>query len=438
MNDYRLTYHLAPRRGWLNDPNGLCVHNGKIQIYYQADPDSLTGSCRKCWGHFTTTDFRHYTDCGLAVEPVERFESHGAYSGSALSLDGQLHLFYTGNVKEPGDHDYIRSGRQHNTIHAVSQDGLRFDQKQVILTNADYPDFCSCHVRDPKVNPTAGGYEMVLGARTLDDEGCALLYRSRDLQQWQLDAVLRSATKMGYMWECPDLLHFDQADVLLCCPQGLKRQGYRYENVYDNGYFILHGDEARTYRTLDHGFDFYAPQTFLDPRGRRILIGWLGLPDTDYTIPTKTWMHALTLPRELRFEDGRLKQRVIEELRPGPALTKTVRQTKAPETFVLKACPQGALTLTIDGLKLVYENGLLTLDCSQCGAGRTQRHVELDKLDKLELYLDVSSVEIFINDGEVSLTSRCFFDDSVRSVAASCDFTLYQAPRIEIESRDSE
>ncbi|MFR0978497.1 MAG: hypothetical protein ACLSFJ_03355 [Holdemania filiformis] len=45
------------------------------------------------------------------------------------------------------------------------------------------------------------------------------------------------------------------------------------------------------------------------------MIGWLGLPDTDYTIPTKTWMHALTLPRELRFEDGRLKRRVIEELR---------------------------------------------------------------------------------------------------------------------------
>ena len=91
----------------------------------------------------------------------------------------------------------------------------------------------------------------------------------------------------------------------------------------------------------------------------------------------------------------------------------------------------------ISGGRFFEENGLLTLDCSQCGAGRTRRHVELDKLDELELYLDVSSVEIFINDGEVSLTSRCFFDDSVRNVAASCNFTLYQAPRIEIESRDS-
>lgn len=39
-----------------------------------------------------------------------------------------------------------------------------------------------------------------------------------------------------------------------------------------------HGD----FHELDHGFDFYAPQTFIDEQGRRILIGWMGLPDTNY------------------------------------------------------------------------------------------------------------------------------------------------------------
>ncbi|MFQ8583107.1 MAG: hypothetical protein ACLSA6_11560 [Holdemania massiliensis] len=34
---------------------------------------------------------------------------------------------------------------------------------------------------------------------------------------------------------------------------------------------------------------------------------------------------------------------------------------------------------------------MFTLDCSACGEGRTQRHVELPNLDTLELYLDVSS-----------------------------------------------
>ena len=28
---------------------------------------------------------------------------------------------------------------------------------------------------------------------------------------------------------------------------------------------------------LDNGFDFYAPQTFIDEYGKRILIGWMGL-----------------------------------------------------------------------------------------------------------------------------------------------------------------
>ena len=30
---------------------------------------------------------------------------------------------------------------------------------------------------------------------------------------------------------------------------------------------------------LDRGFDFYAPQTMGDPKGRRILVGWMGLPN---------------------------------------------------------------------------------------------------------------------------------------------------------------
>ena len=75
---------------------------------------------------------------------------------------------------------------------------MHLTDKRVVLSNADYPAFCSCHVRDPKVNKTADGYEMVLGARTLDDEGRALLYRAnRDLIQWRLDAVFALEHKHG-------------------------------------------------------------------------------------------------------------------------------------------------------------------------------------------------------------------------------------------------
>ena len=59
---------------------------------------------------------------------------------------------------------------------------------------------------------------------------------------------------------------------------------------------------------VDRGFDFYAPQTFEDETGRRILIGWMGIPDADYTNPTTQagWQHALTIPRVLHWAGGRL------------------------------------------------------------------------------------------------------------------------------------
>lgn len=68
------------------------------------------------------------------------------------------------------------------------------------------------------------------------------------------------------------------------------------------------------------GFDFYAPQTFEDAKGRRILIGWMGLPDVEgeYTNPTaekEGWQHCLTVPREIRLYNGRLYQYPVEELK---------------------------------------------------------------------------------------------------------------------------
>ena len=60
-------------------------------------------------------------------------------------------------------------------------------------------------------------------------------------------------------------------------------------------------------KLFDRGFDFYAPQSFEDESGRRILIGWMGIPDADYTNPTEEagWQHALTIPRELSVRDGK-------------------------------------------------------------------------------------------------------------------------------------
>ena len=103
--------------------------------------------------------------------------------------------------------------------------------------------------------------------------------------------------------------------------QGLTREEFRFQNIYQSGYFILKDGkpEEKAFREWDHGFDFYAPQTFQDGKGRRILIGWMGMPDADeeYVNPTaesEGWQHCLTVPREVTYKNGMIYQYPVEEL----------------------------------------------------------------------------------------------------------------------------
>lgn len=147
-----------------------------------------------------------------------------------------------------------------------------------------------------------------------------MLYRSIDLYKWEEVGELHTRlSDFGYMWECPDYFEFDDQGVLCFCPQGAKLNDSG--NIYPSGYVI--GDPLNVetgefrhgnFRLLDRGFDFYAPQTTLTPDGRRILVGWMGLPDIVYPTDDHGWAHCLTLPRELRVEGGRLYQVPVREL----------------------------------------------------------------------------------------------------------------------------
>ena len=129
--------------------------------------------------------------------PDQPFDCHGAYSGSALIEEDQMYLFYTGNVKLLGEHDYVNTGRESNTVMAVSSDGMRVDTKELLMTNGDYPDDLTRHVRDPKVWKQDGVYYMVLGARTVEDAGTALIFESKDKFQWKHINTLRTSAAFG-------------------------------------------------------------------------------------------------------------------------------------------------------------------------------------------------------------------------------------------------
>ena len=199
---HRQQFHLQPPVGWLNDPNGLCVYGGQYHAFFQYGPFDVTGGV-KHWGHAVSTDLLHWEPRPVMLYPDEPFDCHGAYSGSALVEDGTMYLYYTGNVKHPGDYDYIKQGRGHNVCLAVSRDGVTLASKQCLLYNKDYPAGLTCHVRDPKVFAYEGKYYMVLGARTLEDKGEVLVLESTDKLHWTHINTLTTPEPFGYMWECP-------------------------------------------------------------------------------------------------------------------------------------------------------------------------------------------------------------------------------------------
>jgi beta-fructofuranosidase len=130
----------------------LCQINGLYHVFYQYRPDAADGSGRVFWGHSVSEDLLHWEFKGAPIAPDTDLDKNGAYSGSALVENGVMKLFYTGNVKLPGDYDYTTAGRLSNTILVESRDGgATFTPKKAVMTNADYPADISCHIRDPKV-----------------------------------------------------------------------------------------------------------------------------------------------------------------------------------------------------------------------------------------------------------------------------------------------
>jgi len=430
---WRQSIHLEPPRGWMNDPNGLCWFQGRYHVFFQYGPDDAGGRGQKCWGHYESPDLLRWQFDGVALRPDTAEDRDGVYSGSAAADGDVLRLFYTGNVKYPGDYDYISAGREGNVLSVSTRDGRTMGAKQLLLTNRDYPGNCSCHVRDPKVWREDGGWKMVLGARSRDDQGRVLVYHSPDGIHWHRAAVVCGQQPFGYMWECPDFFRLDGRSVLSVSPQGLPHEHLRFQNVYQSGWFPVEGTLERgrlgSFAEWDMGFDFYAPQTFEAPDGRRLMIGWMGLPDCPYENPTAAlgWQHCLTVPRELFFDGGeRLCQRPAREL---DALLGEERSLSAGQEtaislpFQAEAAPEGDFSLTLaGGLTLRWDSGAglcsLTFTDQTLGGGRTVRLANLARCRSLRLLADTSSLEFYLDGGAAVFSTRFYPGDRTVSLRA--------------------
>ncbi|EPC4486159.1 glycoside hydrolase family 32 protein [Serratia liquefaciens] len=447
QDDYYPQFHLAAAAGWINDPNGLVYINGVYHAFYQHHPyDQNWGPMH--WGHATSRDLAHWQHQPIALAPGESYDKDGCFSGCAVNDNGVLTLLYTGHVwlGKEGDDDQVREVQ----CLAISEDGVNFVKHGPVLL----PPEGIQHFRDPKVWRAADCWWMVVGAKE-NGLGQARLYRSNDLRDWQFDRVLAGAQSphQGYMWECPDFFPLGEKQVLLFSPQGLTAQGYRNRNRFQSGYLLGHWrpDEdfsvTQSFCELDGGHDFYAPQTFTAADGRRLLFAWMDMWESPMPSKPHGWAGALTLPRELTLScEGNVLMNPARELTAlrGEQQSFDAVSVRNQRQVLTDGVQELALTLNVaasdaerygivigTAARLYVDNQTHRLvlerfseDPGLCGC----RSVPLPEADILSLrvFIDRSSLEVFVNHGEACLTSRIYPTDGQRSVTLFAEGGLAQ------------
>lgn len=423
-------FHLAAPAGWINDPNGLVWFNGWYHAFYQFHPYSTQWGPMH-WGHARSKDLVHWEHLPVAIAPEGPEDKDGCFSGSAVVDGDSLALIYTGH-KFAGDSTDDEDLYQVQCM-ARSQNGIDFKRCGVIV---DTPAGVH-HFRDPKVWREGEQWYMVVGAR-VNDKGQVRLYRSPDLYHWEdQGALAQSNPTMGYMWECPDFFKIDDRAILMFSPQGIEAQGYQFRNLFQSGYLI--GDwqpgEAFHYqndfRELDHGHDFYAPQSLLTPDGRRVIIGWLNMWQSPMPEQQDGWSGLLSVPRELILDpEDRLRILPVEELRllRGQHYALSLNELTNNQQVIHDQAEALELHITwnlsastAEQFGLSLGTGLRIYVDAQSQRLYLERRYPEFALDgvrsipltnshelALQIYIDRSSVEVFINQGEYCMSSRIY------------------------------
>jgi beta-fructofuranosidase len=436
---WRPLWHFTPAYGWMNDPNGLIQWGGEYHFFYQHHPFGTDWGPMH-WGHAVSGDLVRWRHLPIALAPSPGGpDAGGVFSGSAVDDGGVLGLVYTGH------------GERQVQCLATSRDGRVFakDPANPVLP-APPEGFSTADFRDPKAWRAEGKWWLVAGSHR-GGRGAALLFESSDLRQWRFKAVAaESDGTQGSMWECPDLFAVDGRHVLVYSPMGLPSRAPlllvgRLDDA--SGRFT-----AASRHVADHGFDFYAPQSFEDVKGRRVVIGWMDSWEAK-AWPTKAhgWAGAMSVPRELRLlPDGVPVWRPVaevESLRSDPRRQEP--RAFGPGTAVLDTLAGDSLDLELeidpgaarrvalavrrsaDGRQqtrvvLDRDAGTLAMDRERAGAGDGGVHAAPLRLGagetlRLRVLVDRSSVEVFAQDGRVVLTDRVYPDPASLGVALEAD-----------------
>lgn len=426
----RPKYHVTSKKGFLNDPNGLVQFKGLYHAFYQWLED-VTPQGAKCWGHCISRDLIHWEDKGAALKPDMWYDKNGCYSGNAVVFNEKIYLFYTGNVRTENGF------RETYQCLATSEDGVTFIKHGPVVY---LPEGYTTHFRDPKVwrDEEENLWWMIVGAQTSENKGNVALFWSEDLYNWNYKGKLLPETmNWGYMCECPDMLHFEDKYILIVSRQekivenGIERDSCHAvwmsgEFSKENGTFIPDKEGIR----LDDGFDFYAPQSFIDENKRILCMSWMGGGEYDYQMSQPSvkegWLHSFTYPREFVYVNNLLYQKPVEELEllRNEKIQKNIEDEEIDfkvnnfykEMEFILDDKKDFKCIILGALKLFYDSSQNILSIKRLN-WLTRKFDEKilnigEDLKVFKIFIDNSSVEMFINEGKKVISMRIYFENN--------------------------
>lgn len=466
---YRPQFHYTPRINWMNDPNGLVYYQGVYHLFHQYNPFGNRWGYMS-WGHAVSTDLVHWDHKAVAI-PYGKEQEEGIFSGSAV-VDHQN----TSGFGDGGNPPIVAIYTSHYTLEDGSTDQAQslaysLDGGETFTKYKGNPvlEFGDPDFRDPNVswNEEMGKWLMVVALPT---QHKVRFYSSENLKDWEYLSEFGPAGATGGIWECPDffqlpvnsdsknqkwVLHVDMNPGSIAGGSGSQY----FVGEWDGTTFTPDKEFMDTApHWVDYGTDFYAAiswNNIPEEDGRQLWVGWMNNWNYANDIPTDPWRSAMSIPRSIHLESNngsyRLIQKPVEslkQLREDPVRIKNLALNNETVSLsdrevsgkafemMIEIDPGDAKTVGLNVRTGENQETVIGFDAAKSSvfvdrtnsgqsdfneefAKRNDAPVELENgRVRLHVFVDWSSVEVFINDGSRVITNRIFPDSESTGVSA--------------------
>jgi len=411
---YRPQFHFTAKTHWLNDPNGCVYYDGTYHLFFQHNPKGLKWG-NMTWGHAVSPDLVHWQQVEHAIHP---YDGGTIFSGTA-AVDADNDSKLGTGITPPLVAAFTHAKKPFGQAIAFSNDHggtweLYANGKHVV-PNQGLND----SERDPKIfrHEPSGKWVMVLYTR----KGQARFFTSDDLLQWEHVSDFEGE---GF-FECPDLIQLP----LDGNPQETKWVLHDAPFNYWIGSF-----DGKTFTADtgpfkgDQGNNFYAAQTWNNTDDRVVQIGWM----RGGNYPDMPFNQQMSFPCELSLRTTprgvRLCRMPVQEISSLYLTRDSVKQhTLEPgtpleiggpgELFDLEmevvVSPESSFSIRVCGQEITWAGGRVTC------LGKERGLPASGDVVNLRLLADRTSIELFGNRGEVSMSSCFLAPDQVERVRMS-------------------